>query len=144
MNEWRTNTALFLWRTSARAFGLGRAGRIHTPPSRCTFACAPQPKHLFGSTLWSFAFEKTCTGYDKHQRQMLEITIPADKAVEELNERFRRAGFGYRYESGKIFRVDSEFQHQEATRPALELLSDPRFAGANEEFRAAYDHLKAG
>ena len=36
------------------------------------------------------------------------------------------------------------FLHQEVTRPALALLSDPRFAGANEEFRAAHDHLKAG
>jgi hypothetical protein len=72
------------------------------------------------------------------------IAIPAEDAVSELNERFRRAGFGYRYERGKIFRIDSELPHQEATLPALVLLSDPRFAGADQEFRAAHDHLKAG
>jgi hypothetical protein len=27
--------------------------------------------------------------------------IPANEAIAELNERFRRAGFGYRYEGGK-------------------------------------------
>jgi HEPN domain len=41
-------------------------------------------------------------------------------------------------------RIDSELLHQEATLPALALLSDPRFAGADQEFRAAHDHLKAG
>jgi len=64
--------------------------------------------------------------------------------VAELNERFLRAGVGYRYDGGQIFRVDSELLHQEATLPALRLLSDPRFAGADQEFRAAHDHLKAG
>jgi hypothetical protein len=82
--------------------------------------------------------------YTDHQRKLADITIRADEAVTELNERFRRAGFGYRFESGKIIRIDSEFLHQETTRPALSLLSDSRFAGADEEFRAAYDHLKAG
>jgi hypothetical protein len=36
------------------------------------------------------------------------ISISAADAVAELNERFRRAGFGYRYESGGIVRMDSE------------------------------------
>ena len=82
--------------------------------------------------------------YDKHDRSMAEITIPAADAINELNERFRRAGFGYRYEQGNIIRVDSELTHQEITRPALQLLADPRFKGADEEFRAAHDHYKAG
>jgi hypothetical protein len=81
---------------------------------------------------------------DRHGRAMREIKIPAKNAVDELNERFRRAGFGYRYERGKIIRIDSELLHQEVTLPALALLSDPRFAGADQEFRAAHDHLKAG
>ena len=58
--------------------------------------------------------------------------------------RFRRAGFGYRSEQSKIIRLDNELLHQEAILPALKFLSDPRFAGADEEFRAAHDHLKAG
>lgn len=82
--------------------------------------------------------------FDSHRRSMSEITISARDAVAELNERFRRAGFGYRYEDGKIMRIDNEFMYQEATRPALMLLHDERFSGANEEFRAAHDHFKAG
>lgn len=81
---------------------------------------------------------------DQDQRQFAEITISASDAVSELNERFRRAGFGYRYESGKIFRISDELTHQEITSPALQLLTDRRFKGADQEFRAAHDHYKAG
>lgn len=81
---------------------------------------------------------------DDHGRQMAEISIPAKQAVDELNERFRRAGFGYRFEHGQIYRIDNELTHREITRPALQLLADPRFKGADEEFRAAHDHYKSG
>jgi hypothetical protein len=81
---------------------------------------------------------------DEHERSINNIEISAAAAAKELNERFRRAGFGYRYEGGKIIRIDSELLHQEITQPALSILSDPRFAGANQEFRAAHDHRKAG
>jgi hypothetical protein len=82
--------------------------------------------------------------FDDHWRQINEVSTAPGEAIEELNERFRRAGFGYRLERGKIVRVDSEFMHQEVTLPALTLLSDSRFAGADQEFRNAHDHLKAG
>jgi hypothetical protein len=88
--------------------------------------------------------ERVRRDYDEHRRYISGIELPAHKALEGLNERFRRAGFGYRYEKGKIFRIDSEFTHREITRPALTLLTDPRFSGADEEFRAAHDHYKAG
>jgi HEPN domain-containing protein len=94
---------------------------------------------------FSFRCVETFRGkLSDHDRQMREITITADDAVDELNERFRRAGFGYRYEDGKIYRIDNEFTHQQITRPALQLLADPRFKGADDEFRAAHDHFKAG
>jgi AbiJ N-terminal domain 4 len=90
------------------------------------------------------AIDRFCATFSKHDREMRDITIAAKGAVDELNERFRRAGFGYRYEGGQIFRIDSELLHQEATLPALKLLSDSRFSGADEEFRAAHTHFRAG
>ena len=81
---------------------------------------------------------------DDDARRVDGIRISPEDAGDELNERFRRAGFGYRYEGGQIFRIDTEFMHREATVPALRVLSDPRFSGADQEFHAAYDHLKAG
>jgi AbiJ N-terminal domain 4 len=106
---------------------------------------------LGGTDLWidvveySFrAIETFCSRFSQHDRYMRDIKIAAADAVTELNERFRRAGVGYRFEQGKIVRLDNEVLHQTATVPALKLLSDPRFSGADEEFRAAHDHLKAG
>ena len=43
--------------------------------------------------------------FDPPNRQGRGITQDADSAIAELNERFRRAGVGYRFEGGKILRV---------------------------------------
>ena len=70
--------------------------------------------------------------------------ISIKDASEELNQRFREQGCGYQIEGGRIVRVDSQYIHQEAVRPALQLLSEERFAGANEEFLSAHQHYRNG
>ncbi|MDA3862732.1 MAG: hypothetical protein PF689_02575 [Deltaproteobacteria bacterium] len=63
-------------------------------------------------------------------------------AIEELNIRFRENGVGYKYEGGKIVRVDSELIHQEAVKPALKLLHQPGYEGAENEFLKAHAHYR--
>ena len=70
--------------------------------------------------------------------------IPPNDAITELNERFKEHGVGYQFVSGKIIRVDSEFLHVEAVKPALAVLRDDRFKGANEEFLSAHEHYRHG
>ena len=70
-------------------------------------------------------------------------TSPSD-AIDELNERFRRAGVGYQYEQGKIIRVDSELIHSEIVKPALAYLGEPGFDGPRDEFLKAHAHYRAG
>lgn len=65
-----------------------------------------------------------------------------DAAIEELNYRFREDGVGYQYESGKIIPITSEFIHSEVVKPALGLLNQRRFAGAQEEFLKAHEHYR--
>jgi hypothetical protein len=65
-------------------------------------------------------------GMSRHQE--------VDEAIDELNARFKEHAIGYQFESGEIIRTDSKLLHQEAVRPALQLLSDPTFQGAEEEF----------
>jgi hypothetical protein len=116
------------------------------------YVAAPQaPKKEQSLIVWLDVVELSFRTIEEFQgslheieREACEITVAAADAIDELNERFRRAKFGYRYERGQILRLDNEFLHQEATVPTLSLLSDPRFSGADEEFRAAHDHLKAG
>lgn len=65
-------------------------------------------------------------------------------ALSEINYRFREHGIGYEFVSGQIIRIDSELIHAEAVKPALALLQEPAFAGAQQEFLNAYEHFRAG
>lgn len=80
----------------------------------------------------------------EHDRHLRGITVSAGDAIEELNVRFRQAGVGYQIEADKIVRVDSMHVHREVVVPALRLLSEPRFAGPNDEFLRAHGHYRAG
>ena len=63
-------------------------------------------------------------------------------AIAELNHRFQEHGVGYQYGSGKIIRVDSQLIHSEVVRPAMSMLSDPVYQGANAEFLSAHEHYR--
>jgi len=80
----------------------------------------------------------------EQERRSRGIKVSADDAIEELNERFMRAGVGYRFESGRIVRVDSELIHSEVVRPALLYLGRKGFEGPHEEFISAHAHYRAG
>ena len=68
----------------------------------------------------------------------------ADDAIEELNHRFREHGVGYQFTNGRIIRIDSEFIHAEIVKPALKLLDQQHYAGAQEEFLKAHEHYRKG
>ena len=68
----------------------------------------------------------------------------ADDAIATLNGCFREHGIGYRYSDGHIIRIDSEFLHSEAVIPALRLLNQTHYAGAQEEFLRAHTHYRGG
>ena len=68
----------------------------------------------------------------------------ADLAIEELNIRFKEHGVGYYFTSGQIVRIDSELIHAEVVRPALKILSQSRYAGAQQEFLTAHEHYRGG
>ncbi|NOJ80219.1 STM4504/CBY_0614 family protein [Myxococcus xanthus] len=64
--------------------------------------------------------------------------------ITELNERFRESCAGYQFESGIIVRIDSTHLHAEAVKPALTLLFEEKFEGADEEFRNGFEHYRHG
>lgn len=101
--------------------------------------------------LWLDIVELACLVIDigvrkkeKWDNQRAGVTQSADEAIEELNYRFREAEFGYQYDSGQIIRVDNQLIHAEVVTPALQLLSDDRFKGPQQEFLAAHTHYRAG
>jgi len=70
--------------------------------------------------------------------------IPPDEAINQLNRRFLQCSVGYQYESGQILKVDSQYIHTEVVKPALTMLADPIYKGANEEYLNAHEHYRKG
>ena len=68
----------------------------------------------------------------------------ANSAISELNQRFLENGVGFQFSSNQIVRIDSTYLHSETIKPALSLLSEDAFAGANEEFLKAHEHYRKG
>ena len=78
------------------------------------------------------------------RHRLRDQKISPDEAISALNNQFKEHGVGYQYESGQINRIDSEFIHSEAMKPALRMLSDSMYEGANDEFLKAHEHYRAG
>jgi hypothetical protein len=83
-------------------------------------------------------------GNDSQYVALSHPSITPTDAIEEINQRFREHGIGYQFESGEIVRVDSQYIHAEAVKPALGLLRERYYRGANEEFLKAHDHYRHG
>lgn len=81
---------------------------------------------------------------DTHKLYSLGITSSPAEGLIELNQRFFQAGIGYQYENGQIIRVDSQYVHAEIVKEALQLLCEPGFEEANDEFMKAHRHLREG
>jgi len=84
-----------------------------------------------------FAFARR---YDFKQSSTYEED--ADKAILELNARFKEHGVGFQFVEGELIRIDSQLIHAEAVVPALRLLSTKGFEGAHQEFLKAYEHFR--
>lgn len=79
---------------------------------------------------------------DYSYRTRVELS-PSD-AINELNIRCKEHGFGFKFESGIIMKIDSEYLHNEVVKQVLSLLSSKDFAGANQEFIQAHEHYRNG
>lgn len=67
-----------------------------------------------------------------------------DNAIKELNYRFKQHNLGYEFVNGEIIRIDNKVLHQEVVKPALRLLYEEGFDGAEEEFRKAFEYRRKG
>lgn len=74
----------------------------------------------------------------------LDVNKIVDKAIEELNYRFKQHNLGYEFVNGEIIRIDNKILHQEVIKPALKLLYEESFNGAEEEFRKAFEYKRKG
>ena len=70
--------------------------------------------------------------------------VDFEKVKDKLNFRFNEHGVGYQFTDRHIIRIDSELLHSEAIKPALHLLRQPHYKGAQEEFLKAHRHYRKG
>lgn len=70
------------------------------------------------------------------------ITLLPNEAIEELNQRFLEHDLGYQFNDKMLFRIDSQYTHTQFVIPALHLIYDEEFSGANEEFINAFSYFK--
>jgi hypothetical protein len=78
----------------------------------------------------------------RKDKALYRPSIKANEAIRELNQRFKEHGVGYQYIDKTIIRVDSELIHSEVVKPALRLLNQKHYAGAEQEFLKAYEHYR--
>lgn len=67
-----------------------------------------------------------------------------NRAIEELNYRFKQHSLGYEFVNGELIPKINEFIHTEIIKPALHLLNNKIFEGAEQEYFQAFEHYKKG
>ena len=127
------------------AFQLVQEGRVDGGYGElCSFILGEQDieRVLDAVELVFKAIDKRTRGYTLAGRQ--DADKAASDAILELNVRFREHAVGYAFENGEIIRVDSQYLHQEVTKPALAVLSGPKYDGAQQEYLTAHEHFRKG
>lgn len=66
-----------------------------------------------------------------------------EKTFSEINARFKENGVGYVLEAKQILRIDSQIVHSNIVKPTINILNEPIYSGANEEFLKAHEHYRS-
>ena len=67
-----------------------------------------------------------------------------DDTINDLNYRFKLSGLGYEFINNEVVKKSTEQTHEHIVKPALKLLHDEDFRGAEEEYLKAFDDYKSG
>lgn len=123
-------------------------GTFILPPTKSGWK-VQEDKEFFDWLLYEDDLNRSLDGIEVAYRGMMMVTrMPnafrgldtrdPDEAVLEANARLLESGVGYQFASGQLIRVDSQIAHSQIVIPALQLLSDAKYATAEKEFLAAH------
>lgn len=90
--------------------------------------------------LMDFVFTETV---GKRMKSHVKAQIIQD-AITELNYRLKQHSLGYEFVNGRLIEKTNEHIHQEIVKPALNLLHNKVFSGAEQEYFQAFDYYKQG
>lgn len=138
----------YIERTVAREYGTFSIGAGEDARARCWDVLMSRRKVEAVLDVVEASFRYAETSFVSDDSLLATVanarTSSPAEAIEELNERFKRACVGYRYEDGRIIRIDDELIHAEVVKPALRVLNQPGFEGPRDEYLSAHSHYRAG
>lgn len=91
-----------------------------------------------------YLIDKTVRSWPFGTKLQWTIIQEPDNAINELNRRFGEHDLGYSFVNGQLIRIDSQYIHNGVVRPAISLLQEAGFQGAEEEFLKAHRHYRNG
>lgn len=133
-----------LCRDLANEFGMSALGRELDCRDRLTsfFSTATTDQAL---DVIDLSFRRMSSFQSDHAAAaFFEVVTPFKRAIDDLNTRFLEHGLGYAFVDGRLVKKDNEHLHREIVLPALILLHEEGFEGANEEYRNAHQHYCHG
>lgn len=133
----------------SRELGLPALGRHFSPAENCIqFILEGDTEQVLDIVQASFNFIELYfgqyNGNPEWMKRNIGLSYPPDSAIGELNRRFLENDLGYEYQNGCIIRKDSQYIHSEAVLPALQLLNEPDFKPALDEFLKAHEAYRRG
>jgi hypothetical protein len=144
----------YLHRHLANEFGLGRfpslSGNDATAVAEffVNHADTEQALDIIQVSFISALMRHAAGDYQTQQwKGTFGVSTSIDQAIWELNTRFLDHGIGYQFVAGDspgLVKKANEHLHEEAVLPALRLLHEKAFEGANEEYRKAHEHYRHG
>lgn len=136
----------FIHDTLARELGVFRLAQGDGPFIDCQhFLQKAEPLQCLDLIELSFRYiDRAVRKEGAWQWERSGITQAPDDAIAELNARFLEHSLGYQYVGGDIIRVDSAYVHSEIVLPAVTLLGQEEFRGAEDEFLRAHEHYRHG
>lgn len=132
-----------------RELGLAALGNSRNPAENCvSFLQTQETDHVLDIIQAAFNLIedkfRQFNGNPEWMNRIVGLSYPPDFAIKELNLRFFENDLGYQYENGRIIRVDTQYTHSEIVEPALQLLNEPKFKPALQEFLKAHENYRHG
>lgn len=90
----------------------------------------------------TFKFIIQLEKWAENSPSIIRIEYFAIDAINDLNQRFRENSLGYEFIDGQIIRIDNQLLHTETIQTTINLLHEPDFNNANEEFLKAHEHFR--
>jgi hypothetical protein len=136
----------FIHKALCREFGVHSLAKASTEGQQVInfLGTCSAPEFVDTVELCVRTIDRIIRDWPDYQRKSHGIEQGPEEAVDEINYRFRKSGFGFQFAEGRAIRVDSEFLHEEVVRPALRILSASQYDGARDEFLSAHRHYRNG